>query len=48
MSDISRRGFFGAATAAIGAAAVTATPEVSAQAPATPPPAAADETDRVS
>ena len=45
MSDISRRGFFGTATAAaIGAAAGSATPDVAAQTPATPPPATADET----
>src|SRR5262245_39402459 len=45
MSDISRRGFFGAATAAaVGAAASTATPDLAAQTPATPPPATADET----
>ena len=45
MSDISRRDFFGSATAAaIGAAAITTAPEVAAQAPATPPPATADET----
>jgi len=44
MSDISRRGFFGTATAAaIGAAAGSATPDVAAQT-ATPPPATADET----
>jgi predicted amidohydrolase YtcJ len=45
MSDISRRGFFGTATAAaIGAAATSAAPEAAAQAPTTPPPQAADET----
>src|SRR5687767_5911279 len=45
MSDISRRGFFGTATAAaIGAAATSAAPEAAAQAPATPPPQTADET----
>ena len=45
MSDISRRDFFGTATAAaIGAAATSAAPEAGAQAPATPPPATADET----
>jgi predicted amidohydrolase YtcJ len=45
MSDISRRNFFGTATAAaIGAAATSAAPEAGAQPPATPPPATADET----
>jgi predicted amidohydrolase YtcJ len=46
MSDISRRGFFGTATAAaIGAVATSAAPEAAAQAPATPLPAqTADET----
>ena len=44
MSDISRRDFFGSATAAaIGAAAVSAAPDAAGQAPATPPPTA-DET----
>ena len=43
MSDISRRGFFGAATtAAIGATIGPAVPEAAAQAPAAPP--AVDET----
>jgi predicted amidohydrolase YtcJ len=45
MSDISRRDFFGTATAAaIGAAATSAAPEAAAQAPTTPPPQTADET----
>ena len=45
MSEISRRDFFGSATAAaIGAAAVSAAPDAAAQAQATPPPATADET----
>jgi len=45
MSDISRRDFFGTATAAaVGVAATSAAPEAAAQAPTTPPPPTADET----
>jgi len=44
MSDISRRGFFGAATAAAVGAAATAAPDLAAQTPTPAPPAVADET----